>query len=67
MQEITAFKTTDGKIFEVFDKASEHQKYLAIKPELDLFTNSPYCKYNNQAQRKIVENTILAWKAWCDK
>jgi hypothetical protein len=67
MREITAYETTDGKIFGTSDEASEHQAYLAIKPEIDLFLNSSYCKYNNCAHQKIVENTIIAWKAWCNK
>ena len=67
MIEITAYQTTDGQIFTTAADAAYHDQYLLMKPEIELFIKSSYCKYNNQAQRKVVENTILAWKAWCNK
>tara|TARA_R110000868_G_scaffold25596_2_gene99721 strand:- start:627 stop:830 length:204 start_codon:yes stop_codon:yes gene_type:complete len=67
MNQITAYQTTDGKLFSSSTDATKHQQYLAMKPEIDLFIKSSYCKYNNCAHSKIVENTILAWKAWCEK
>jgi hypothetical protein len=67
MERIAAYQTADGKIFADAQDAIKHDKYLAMMPEIELFMNSSYCQYNNQAHRKIVENTILAWKDWCDK
>ena len=64
MKKIEAFQTTDGKLFSTTAEATEHQDYLDAKPEIEAFINSKFCKYNNQAHRKIVETTIIAWKKW---
>ena len=64
MNKIEAFQTSDGKLFSSQTMAAAHEDSLKMQPDIQAFIKSRFCKYNNVAHKKIVENTIIAWEQW---
>lgn len=64
MKTIEAYQTSDGKIFKSLTEARVHEECEKLMPEINAFMSSVDCRYNNQAQAKIVRNTLLAWHFW---
>lgn len=63
-EEIKAFKTNDGLIFENYTAARVHEESVKYKPEIDAFLDSEDCPYKSTMSRSIAQRTVLAFLFW---
>lgn len=66
MKQVSAYLTSDGKLFETKDLAlAERHEYMLIKSDVvNSFLNSPSNNYKGVPQRAIAQNTIMNWELW---
>ena len=66
MQEITAFKASDGRIFETSSEAEAYEFQLSWDERVEKFMSSSLCPYPSGAHRAMIQKTIVAWEAYKD-
>lgn len=64
MKKVTAFQTSDGKVFHTEQDALLHEAALDKAHEVDLFLNSDFNSYRATPQRVIARSSIINWEAW---
>jgi len=62
MEEVRAYKTTDGKIFGYQEQALEHEESLKWIDKINEFSESTFCPYTSGAQNSMMAKTIVAWE-----
>ena len=63
MEQVTAFKASDGAIFETVDQCQEHEVSLLWRQRVDDFYASPLNPYpNGGAQSGMARKVIVAWE-----
>ena len=67
MEQIKAFKTSDGTLFDSKDKAERHEEFLKHSDVIEAFLSSDMNPYIAGPQRVIARNTILNWQIWNTK
>jgi hypothetical protein len=67
MKTISAFQTSDGKIFAIESEAQRHEKFLQHRNVVEDFLNSELNNYKNFAQKSIARNTVINWELWKTK
>jgi hypothetical protein len=67
MRKITAFQTTDGKLFDNNVEASKHEESLKAADQIDAFLDHADNPYVSGPQRSIARNTIINWIIWKNK
>jgi hypothetical protein len=66
MDQIKAFRTSDGTLFEDSDKAARHEEFLKHSDVIESFLDSDLNPYSGP-QRVIARNTIINWQLWNTK
>lgn len=64
MKPITAFETTDGKLFAKMDEAQKHQMFLSQSDVIEDFLESKANPYQGLAHVSIARTTIINWEHW---
>jgi hypothetical protein len=64
MKPITAFETTDGKLFAKKDEAQRHQMFLSQSDVIEDFLESKNNPYTGHAHMTMARNTIINWEHW---
>jgi hypothetical protein len=64
MKTITAFQTSDGKVFTSDVDAKRHEKFLEHRDVVEEFLKSDLNKYQSAVQKNIARNTITYWEIW---
>jgi hypothetical protein len=64
MQQIQAFKTSDGKLFDEPLQAERHELFLKKQMIVDEFLDGDLNPYQSIAQRSIARSTIINWELW---
>jgi len=64
MENIVAFKTSDGTLFETKEGAERHEMFLAKESVIEDFLNSKFNPYTGHAQMYIARQTIINWEMW---
>ncbi len=64
MQQITAFKATDGRIFETTVEVEEYEFQLSWGGRVDEFMRSSLCPYPSGLHKTMAQKTIIAWEAY---
>lgn len=64
MKQVTAFETSDGKIFQNEQDAMLHETSLDKIHEIDCFLLSDFNLYKAPPQRVIARSSILSWENW---
>ena len=66
MEQIKAFKTSDGSLFDNERKAALHEEFLKHSNVVEEFLDSDLNPYNGP-QRVIARNSIINWQLWKTK
>lgn len=66
MENVVAFKTSDGTLFETKEQAERHQEFLKHSDVIEKFLDSDLNPYSGP-QRVIARNTIINWNLWNTK
>ena len=66
MEQVKAFRTSDGTLFDDADKAARHEEFLKHSDVIEQFLDSDLNPYNGP-QRVIARNTIINWQLWKTK
>ena len=66
MDQIKAFRTSDGTLFEDAAKAERHEEFLKHSNIIERFLDSDLSPYNGP-QRVIAKNSIINWELWKTK
>lgn len=64
MKTVSAFETTDGKLFNSERAAKLHQAYLNEQHTIEEFLAVKDFPYKSVPQRAIARNTITMWELW---
>lgn len=64
MKQVSAYLTSDNKLFETKELAERHEYMLVRSDIVNTFLNSPSNNYKGIPQRAIAQNTILNWELW---
>lgn len=64
MKTVTAFRTTDGELFEEEHRAQQHEVWLQKKEMFEAFLNSESNHYKSVSQRSIVKLSLINWEFW---
>lgn len=64
MKEVTAYVTSDGKLFETAELAERHEYMLIRSDIVNQFLDSQSNNYKGIPQRSIAKNTVLNWELW---
>lgn len=67
MKTISAFQTSDGKIFAIESAAQKHEKFLEHRNVVEEFLNSDLNQYKTITQKSIARNTVINWELWKTK
>lgn len=67
MKPITAFQTSDGKVFVTESEAQKHEKFLEKRNVVEEFLNSELNPYKSIAHKSISRNTVINWELWKSK
>ncbi len=67
MKTINAYQTSDGTIFESFEAAERHEKFIDYRAEIEEFIESDLNPYKSIAQRSIARSTVVNWTLWSSK
>jgi hypothetical protein len=62
MEEVKAYRTTDGKIFPYKEQAQDHEDSLKWIGKINEFIKSTYCPYTTGAQSSMMVKTIVSWE-----
>jgi hypothetical protein len=63
MEQISAFKTSDGTLFDDSRLAERHELFLKKSMIIEEFLDSDQNPYTGP-QRVIARNTIINWELW---
>jgi hypothetical protein len=63
MEQIQAFKTSDGTLFDDPQQAERHELFLKKSMIIEEFLDSDLNPYTGP-QRVIARNTIINWELW---
>ena len=66
MEQIKAFKTSDGTLFDSEDQGARHEAFLKHSNVVEEFLDSDLNPYNGP-QRVIARNSIINWQLWKTK
>lgn len=64
MKKVTAFETSDGRIFHKEQEAILHETTLDKGHEINLYLASESNPYRATPQRVIARSSILNWEIW---
>jgi hypothetical protein len=64
MENIVAFKTSDGTLFETKEQAERHELFLAKESIIEEFLDSKFNPYTGHAQIGMARQTIVNWELW---
>jgi len=64
MEQIQAFKTSDGKLFDDSTQAERHELFLKKQMVVEEFLDGGLNPYQAIAQRSIARSTIINWELW---
>lgn len=64
MKTISAFQTSDGKVFIAESDAKKHEKFLEHRNVVEDFLNSDLNPYKTIAHKSIARNTVINWELW---
>lgn len=67
MENIVAFKASDGTLFEVQEQAERHELFLANESVIEDFLNSSVNPYTGVAHRGMARQTVINWELWKSK
>jgi dsDNA-binding SOS-regulon protein len=67
MKNITAFQTSDGRVFTEEVEAKKHEKFLEHKDVVEEFLQSSCNPYASAVQKSIARNTVTNWELWKNK
>jgi hypothetical protein len=63
MEQIKAFRTSDGNLFDTAEQAEKHEAFLKHSDVVDQFLDSDLSPYKGP-QRVIARNSIINWELW---
>jgi len=64
MEQVKAFRTTDGKLFDDSLQADRHELFLKKQMIVEEFLDGKLNPYQNIAQKSIARTTIINWELW---
>jgi hypothetical protein len=64
MEQVKAFRTTDGKLFDDSLQADRHELFLKKQMIVEEFLDGELNPYQNIAQKSIARTTIINWELW---
>lgn len=64
MKTISAFQTSDGKVFISEAEAQKHEKFLEHRNIVEEFLNSEINPYVAAVQKTVARNTVINWELW---
>ena len=64
MEKITAYKTSDKKIFERVEQAENHEISLEYLEDINAYLNSDLNLYKGTPQKSIARTSITNWELW---
>lgn len=67
MENVVAFKTSDGTLFETKEQAERHELFLGKESVIENFLDSELNSYTGHAHRSMARNTIVNWELWKSK
>jgi hypothetical protein len=67
MQQVNAFQTSDGRLFDDSNQAERHEMFLKKQMVVEEFLSSELNPYKSHAQRSIARSTVINWELWKTK
>lgn len=67
MEQIQAYRSSDGTLWENKEKAERHEIFLKKDMVIEEFLNDPINPYRGLAQKTIARSTIINWEFWKNK
>lgn len=67
MEQIQAYRSSDGTLWENKEKAERHEIFLKKDMVIEEFLNDPINPYKGLAQKTIARATIINWEFWKNK
>lgn len=67
MENVVAFKTSDGTLFETKEGAERHELFLTKESTIETFLDSSLNPYTGHAHRGMARQTIINWELWKSK
>ena len=64
MEQIQAFKTSDGKLFDEPLQAERHELFLKKQMILEEFLDGDLNPYQSMSQKSIARSSIINWEFW---
>ena len=64
MEQVKAFRTGDGKLFDDSLQADRHELFLKKQMIVEEFLDGELNPYQNIAQKSIARTTIINWELW---
>lgn len=64
MEQVAAYKATDGKLFGTIEECQEHEFSLVWRERINEFLTSPANPYPAGTHRGMVIKTVLAWEQY---
>lgn len=64
MKTISAYQTSDGKVFTSELEAKQHEMFLEKQDVVEDFLNSAWNKYQSRVQKNIARSTVTSWELW---
>jgi hypothetical protein len=64
MEQVQAYKTSDGKLFDDSLQAERHNIFLKKQMIVDEFLDSNLNPYYAMAQKTIARSSIINWELW---
>ena len=67
MKTISAFQTSDGRVFTDEQEAKKHETFLGKSNVIEDFLSSSLNPYKAIVQKSIARNTVTNWELWKTK
>jgi hypothetical protein len=67
MEQIQAYRSSDGTLWDNKEKAERHEIFLKKDMVIEEFLNDPINPYRGLAQKTIARSTIINWEFWKNK
>lgn len=66
MEKVTAFRASDGALFEDDSQCERHEISLKWKAKIDAFIDSDSSPYTSSPpqQRALIRNVVVAWESF---
>lgn len=64
MKPISAFQTSDMRVFLTEEEAKKHEMFLQNEDVLYKYLDSTDNQYRSIPQRAIAKNSIICWELW---